>query len=78
MQKQCVPDENRFVTLTKRQKEVLELIFAGHSSQETARMLFVSRRTIDNYLSCIYEKLHVSNRVQAYRRLKKLGLWPED
>ncbi|MCL5407415.1 MAG: helix-turn-helix transcriptional regulator [Patescibacteria group bacterium] len=55
--------------LTKREREVLSLIFEGKSSQEVADDLYVSKRTVDFHLSRAYEKLGVCNRFQAFNRL---------
>ena len=62
------------VRLTKREVEVLSLVLEGKSSKEVADELFCSKRTIDFHLARIYEKLDVSNRVQAIRRATMLGL----
>lgn len=62
--------------LTKREIEVLSLIAQGHSSKEAADVLFVSKRTVDFHLANIYDKLHVANRVQAFRVATRLGLIP--
>ena len=56
------PDE---CELTRREVEVLSLLFQGKSTQEVADMMFVSKRTVDYHLCRIFEKLNVSNRVQA-------------
>jgi DNA-binding NarL/FixJ family response regulator len=64
------------VRLTKREVEVLVLIANGFSSKEVSERLFVSKRTVDFHLANIYEKLKVSNRVQAFRVAIKLGLIP--
>lgn len=66
--------EERVVRLTKREIEVLALVLEGRSSREVATALFCSKRTIDFHLARIYEKLQVSNRVQAMRRATLLGL----
>lgn len=68
-----IPDV-RLVKLTKRESEVLSLVLEGKSSREVAAALFCSKRTIDFHLARIYEKLQVSNRVQAIRRATTLGL----
>lgn len=60
--------------LTGREVEVLSLILEGRSSKEVARRLYLSKRTVDFHLAKIYEKLNVSNRVQAIRRASELGL----
>jgi DNA-binding CsgD family transcriptional regulator len=62
------------VKLTKREIEVLSLVLEGKSSREVADALYCSKRTIDFHLARIYEKLQVTNRVQAMRRATLLGL----
>jgi ATP/maltotriose-dependent transcriptional regulator MalT len=68
------PQTTDAVRLTKRELEILSLIVEGHSSKQVADMLFVSKRTVDFHLDNIYEKLHVTNRMQAMQRASRLGL----
>lgn len=68
--------EERTIKLTKREIEVLTLVIEGRSSKDIADALYVSKRTVDFHLANIYEKLQVSNRVQAFRRATRLGLIP--
>lgn len=68
--------EERGIKLTKREIEVLSLVIEGRSSKDIAEALYVSKRTVDFHLANIYEKLQVSNRVQAFRRATRLGLIP--
>ena len=69
-------DDQQGVKLTKREIEVLTHVIQGKSSREVADTLFVSKRTVDFHLANVYDKLHVSNRVQAFRRATRLGLIP--
>lgn len=69
-------DDLQAVKLTKREIEVLTHVIQGKSSREVADTLFVSKRTVDFHLANVYDKLHVSNRVQAFRRATRLGLIP--
>ncbi len=69
-------DESQLVKLTKREIEVLTHVIQGKSSREVAETLFVSKRTVDFHLANVYDKLHVNNRVQAFRRATRLGLIP--
>lgn len=62
--------------LTRREVEILSLIVEGHSSKKVADLLFVSKRTVDFHLDNIYEKLQVTNRMQALQRAMRLGLLP--
>lgn len=72
-------NQNRYETkeavrLTRRELEILSLILEGHPSKKVAEILFVSKRTVDFHLDNIYEKLQVSNRMQAIKRASSLGL----
>lgn len=64
----------RSIKLSKREMEVFSLVAGGKRSMEVANILFVSKRTVDFHLANIYDKLDVSNRVQAFRRATRLGL----
>jgi ATP/maltotriose-dependent transcriptional regulator MalT len=66
------------VRLTKRELEILSLIVEGHPSKKVAELLFVSKRTIDFHLDNIYQKLQVTNRMQALQKASRLGLITTD
>lgn len=68
--------EKREIKLTRRELEVLCLVVEGKSNQDVADALFVSVRTVKFHLANIYDKLQVTNRVQAFRVATRLGLIP--
>ena len=51
--------------LSGREREVLELIGAGHSNREIARRLEITERTVKGHLTNIYRQIGVSDRMQA-------------
>lgn len=51
--------------LTSRERDVLELIAAGHSDAEIAATLFISPKTANRHVGAILAKLGVRNRTQA-------------
>jgi DNA-binding NarL/FixJ family response regulator len=51
--------------LTRRQREVVELLVAGHSDTDIATKLCISPRTAAHHVEAILSKLGVNNRTQA-------------
>ncbi|WP_160497405.1 LuxR C-terminal-related transcriptional regulator [Paenibacillus dendrobii] len=62
------------VSLTNREKEILNYIAAGHSNDDIARSLYLSVGTIKGYTYNLYQKLGVKNRVQAISKAMELNL----
>jgi DNA-binding CsgD family transcriptional regulator/tetratricopeptide (TPR) repeat protein len=60
--------------LTRREREVLELICAGHSNAEIAAKLVLSPRTIDHHVSAVLAKLGTPTRGAAAAHAARLGL----
>ena len=54
--------------LTNREKEILEWLSKGLTYKEIAANLFLSPETIRKHVYHIYEKLHVTNRVEAVNK----------
>jgi DNA-binding CsgD family transcriptional regulator len=55
--------------LTGRQREILQLVAAGHSNRQIARRLFVSEATVRKHLENIFSRLEVNSRTAAVARL---------
>ena len=47
--------------LTDREREILELIVEGYTSQEIAETLFISPRTVETHRSNLLQKLKIRN-----------------
>lgn len=60
--------------LSKREKEVLQLIDKGNMSKDIARILSISINTVNRHRQNILEKLQVSNSIEACRVAKELKL----
>jgi DNA-binding NarL/FixJ family response regulator len=58
--------------LSERQREVLELLAQGLSNATIAERLFISKNTVKFHVAAIYQRLGVSNRVEAVRALSGL------
>jgi DNA-binding NarL/FixJ family response regulator len=59
-------------TLSSRQLEVLHLLAQGLPNELIAERLFISRNTVKFHVAAIYQRLGVSNRVQAAQALGTL------
>jgi DNA-binding NarL/FixJ family response regulator len=57
--------------------EILELIAQGMSNPDIARKLTISMKTVRNHVSNIFNKLQVTDRVQAAIRAREAGLGQE-
>jgi len=54
-------------TLTKREREVLDLIGCGYTNNDIAKILIISEHTVNDYTKKIYRKLDVHSRHAAAR-----------
>lgn len=54
--------------LSNREKEILEQLSKGLMYKEIAVELFISPETVRKHVYHIYEKLHVTNRIEAVNR----------
>jgi DNA-binding NarL/FixJ family response regulator len=65
---------SRMPQLTRREKEVLELIASNFTSQEIADQLYLSKRTIDNHRLSLLLKLDVKNSAALIKKAMQMGL----
>ena len=59
--------------LTEREEQVIQLIADGKTTKEIAGALFITTGTVRNYVSIIFDKLDVSNRIEAISKYKENG-----
>jgi len=59
--------------LTKREKEVFELLIQNQTTVEIAKKLNISEKTVRNHISNAMQKLGVKGRASAVVELLKLG-----
>ncbi len=62
------------LSLTSREREIIDSIAAGDSVKQTALALRISAKTVENLQSRLFRKLGVRNRAQAVARAHALGL----
>jgi DNA-binding NarL/FixJ family response regulator len=68
------PAPQAFPELTEREREILDLIARGSSNSEIAAQLSISLKTVRNHVSNIFNKMQVTDRVQAVLRARQAGM----
>lgn len=64
-----VSNDNRVAKLSRREREIMELIASGKSNQKIASDLYLSENTVKNHINHIFGKLQAGNRAEA------MALW---
>ncbi len=62
-------DERLFAVLSRREKDVVDLLLQGKSNKQIALSLGISERTVEFHLKNVYNKLQVASRVELIIRL---------
>ena len=57
--------------LTRREREIAELVASGLSNREIGSRLFISKRTVDAHVDHIFGKLEISSRIQLTVMLRE-------
>ncbi|QUQ67843.1 helix-turn-helix domain-containing protein [Kutzneria sp. CA-103260] len=65
------------LSLTRREQEIIASIGRGHSAKQTARLLGISVRTVENLQSSLFRKLGVHSKAAALAAAQDLGLLEE-
>ena len=59
--------------ITKREKEIFQLLIENKSTKEISNILNISEKTVRNHISNVMQKLDVINRSNAIIELLKLN-----
>lgn len=68
------PGARPFPALSDREREVLTALAQGLSNADIARRLFLSDKTVRNYVSSVFTKLGVESRAEAIVQAREAGL----
>ena len=60
--------------LTKREKEVLNLLISNKTTKDIANILNISEKTVRNHISNAMQKLGVKGRAQAVVELIRMNI----
>lgn len=66
--------KDAFPDLTPRERDILHLLARNASNAEIADVLYLTPKTVSNYVSAILGKLQVADRAQAILRAREAGL----
>jgi DNA-binding NarL/FixJ family response regulator len=66
--------QNPMSSLSRREKDVLNLLCEGYNYKEIAKTLFVSPNTVRFHLKNIYKKLRVNSRHEAVIKATRMGM----
>jgi DNA-binding NarL/FixJ family response regulator len=72
--KQDFVQPDKKIVLTRREKEILQLVVQEYNNQEIAEKLFLSIRTIENHKYKLHQKLETQNAMGLLKTAIELGL----
>jgi DNA-binding NarL/FixJ family response regulator len=65
-------DDSRLLELSSQQRRILDLIAEGRSNREIAEVMFLSEKTVKNYITSLLAKLKMTSRTEAAVYVTKL------
>ncbi|MEP6695144.1 MAG: response regulator transcription factor [Chloroflexota bacterium] len=65
------PEDEQLASLTEQERKVVAELAEGHTNREIGEKLFLSEKTIKNYVSRILDKLGLSRRAEAAAYMAK-------
>jgi DNA-binding NarL/FixJ family response regulator len=69
--------EERLASLTKQERDLLELMMAGHGIPEVAQLRTVAEATVRAQSRSMFKKLKVSSQLQAVAAARAHGWTPK-
>ena len=63
--------EVRKIDLTHREEQIIREVSKGLTNKEVASKLLISEKTVKYYMTCVMQKLHARNRVEAVTTLRR-------
>lgn len=70
--------ESENSTITSEEEKLLRELAKGKSNKEISKTLMISQRKLEYSITAIFEKLHVSSRVEVIKKAKSLGILPSE
>ena len=73
-----VGEQSTEETLTRRERQILQLIAEGHTNKAAAGVLGVSLKTVETHLRNVFHKLDVASRADVARVVERSDRANED
>lgn len=70
--------ESEKTTITSEEEKLLRELAKGRSNKEISKTLMISQRSLEYSLTEVFQKLHVSSRVEVIKKAKSLGILPTE
>jgi DNA-binding NarL/FixJ family response regulator len=64
-------DDTDASTLSSREREIMHMVVAGHTSRQMAEALGISKSSVDTYRARVFRKLGVDSRSALFARLAR-------
>ena len=58
---------NKFITLSKREKEIMELLLNGENNKSISKALSLKSNTVSTYKKLIFYKMGVNNIIELFK-----------
>jgi two-component system competent response regulator ComA len=65
-------------TITREEDKLLRELAKGKSNREISKALMISQRSLEYSLTELFQKLHVSSRVEVIKKAKHLEILPAE
>lgn len=65
-------------TISQEEDKLLRELAKGKSNKEISKALMISQRSLEYSLTELFQKLHVSSRVELLKKAKSLGILPAE
>ncbi|RKN80591.1 response regulator transcription factor [Paenibacillus ginsengarvi] len=75
--RQIGPDDAEHIELSADEVVIMTLLVKGYTHEQIGEHIHVSKRSVDNYLKKIYDKLDVPTRIQAIEKFVRSPLYTE-
>lgn len=66
-----IQDAVELFSLTKRERDILEMLMSGHSNAEICDMSAIANNTLKKHMLNIYRKLGIKSKVQLFHMIKE-------